>query len=139
MSSVRVRPILLVHLLLSRFCGSTINKPLTCATYLAVKVLGLYPTVIFGIARFDSSVAYQICDSSSNGRAPALQAGCCGFEPRLSLQRGNVTSVVVAPRIALDSLIGALQQAMTKRLTRKEMECLAPYGLLAQLVRASGS
>ena len=37
-----------------------------------------------------------------------------------------ITSVVVAPRIALGSLIGALQQAVTKRLTRKEMEYLVP-------------
>ena len=27
--------------------------------------------------------------SSSTGRAPALQAGCCGFDARLSLQRGS--------------------------------------------------
>lgn len=26
------------------------------------------------------------CESSSIGRAPAFQAGCCGFESRLSLQ-----------------------------------------------------
>ena len=30
----------------------------------AVRVLGLYPTVIFGIARFDSSMAYHIYKGS---------------------------------------------------------------------------
>lgn len=33
----------------------------------------------------------------------------------------NVTSVVVAPRIVIGSLIGALQQAVTNELTKKEM------------------
>ena len=36
-----------------------IRATIICAIHAAVSVLGLYPTVIFGIARFDSLMAYQ--------------------------------------------------------------------------------
>ena len=48
-----------------------------------------------------------------------------GSSPVTSTSEANVTDVVVAPRIAIGSLIGALQQAMTNGLTNQEMVCLA--------------
>ena len=52
---------------------------------------------------------------------PAFQAGGTGSNPVYCSTKKTVTSVVVAPRIAIGSLIGALQQTMTNRLTKKEM------------------
>lgn len=40
----------------------------------------------------------------------------------------NVTDVVVAPRITIDSLIGALQEAMTSGLTNQEMVYFVSLG-----------
>ena len=51
----------------------------------------------------------------------APQAGGTGSNPVYCSTKKTVTSVVVAPRIAIGSLIGALQQTMTNRLTKKEM------------------
>lgn len=51
----------------------------------------------------------------------AFQAEGTGSNPVYCSTKKTVTSVVVAPRIAIGSLIGALQQTVTNRLTKKEM------------------
>ena len=51
----------------------------------------------------------------------AFQAEGTGSNPVTRSTKKTVTSVVVAPRIAIGSLIGALQQTVTNRLTKKEM------------------
>lgn len=51
-----------------------------------------------------------------------------GLIPTSCTSEVNVTDVVVAPRIAIGSLIGALQKAITNGLTNQEMVCLVSSG-----------
>ena len=51
-----------------------------------------------------------------------------GLIPTSCTSEVNVTDVVVAPRITIDSLIGALQKAITNGLTNQEMVYFVTLG-----------
>lgn len=73
---------------------------------------------------FDSRRQYQTCGCSSIGRAPAFQAGCCGFKPRCPLHRRGI-GICPGPAAFRSKQSGSCVELCTKPKARANMLAVA--------------